>query len=620
VSTVGNSIDGDQTITTTGDRIYSVSEDTSSSTNNGSTGGSGGLLGGPNVTDDYGFTETGSNPYTRTEVDNANDGQQNTSETGTDTYSISEGGDRGTLAYSGSLTGVDTYTMTASLNTQTGGFSLVTSGTDNYTNGDDSGSNPFTTTETGNSFAGSVSLTNTGTNRYDLVPGFNNTSDGANGGFGAVDFSPVGTPILIGRASVPAGTFTQFGDVAHKYCFAKGTMIRMADGSSRPIETIEPGTMVLAAPENDPEAAPTSCRVREIYHNHPAEILNVTAVSSIDPLNGDLIRTTAGHPFYVREKGWIKADDLRTGDQLRTSDGGWTKVRTIVHSGSVEPVFNLHVEDSHTYFVSPAVGAAAVLVHNDSTPSSRVDQATPQQKEALDLGAKLSKEAAAIEEIQDKIDDYWANYQQSAAATTSFSPPPTASPYDGQLASAQAAYDATAAQFHNQGLDNVDLSLTYQRGGGDLGWVGGSGIAAAMQAADTLQWDHSSALQSDSGPALAVGALATDGLSLIAEDAAENAGTTVIGHYPDYVNLAQDLKANYFSIPTEQWNAMTEAEQWAANQKFLDEAIARGDTFRLATPIDQVRPGSYLEKEIQYLTGKGFQLNGDGSALVPPGR
>jgi RHS repeat-associated protein len=119
-------------------------------------------------------------------------------------------------------------------------------------------------------------------------------------------------------------------------------------------------------------------------------------------------------------------------------------------------------------------------------------------------------------------------------------------------------------------------------------------------------------------------ALLTDGGSEVPEAAAatsemaEEAGTSVIGHYPEYTNLAQELKANYFSIPKEQWSAMTETERWAANQKFLDDAIARGDTFRLATRLKDVREGSSLEKEIQYLLKSGYKLQGNGTALVPP--
>jgi RHS repeat-associated protein len=96
-------------------------------------------------------------------------------------------------------------------------------------------------------------------------------------------------------------------------------------------------------------------------------------------------------------------------------------------------------------------------------------------------------------------------------------------------------------------------------------------------------------------------------------------GQTVLGHYPAYTELAEQLGANHFSIPSDVWNQMTEAEQWAANQQFLDQMIARGDQVILATPLDQVRPGSFFERELQYLQSKGFTPSADGTRMIPPG-
>ena len=90
----------------------------------------------------------------------------------------------------------------------------------------------------------------------------------------------------------------------------------------------------------------------------------------------------------------------------------------------------------------------------------------------------------------------------------------------------------------------------------------------------------------------------------------------VIGHYPEYIEMSSKLGTKPFSIPTNIWNKMTPAEQWAANQKFLDRAIAKSSEFNLATPIDKVRPGSYLEKEINYLISQGYKLSSDGTKLV----
>jgi hypothetical protein len=86
--------------------------------------------------------------------------------------------------------------------------------------------------------------------------------------------------------------------------------------------------------------------------------------------------------------------------------------------------------------------------------------------------------------------------------------------------------------------------------------------------------------------------------------------------YPEYTQLAEKIGGNTFQIPTNIWNKMTSAEQWAANQKFLDRMILRGDKIRLATPLNQVKPGSFFEKELNYLFSKGYQASSDGLWLI----
>lgn len=90
----------------------------------------------------------------------------------------------------------------------------------------------------------------------------------------------------------------------------------------------------------------------------------------------------------------------------------------------------------------------------------------------------------------------------------------------------------------------------------------------------------------------------------------------VIGHYPEYIELSDQIGVKPFSIPENIWDKMTLAEQWAANQKFLDRAIARGSEFILATPIDKVRAGSFLQREIEYLISQGYKFSLDFLTLV----
>lgn len=96
-------------------------------------------------------------------------------------------------------------------------------------------------------------------------------------------------------------------------------------------------------------------------------------------------------------------------------------------------------------------------------------------------------------------------------------------------------------------------------------------------------------------------------------------GSTVLGHYPEYAKMADTLGHRRFDIPTAAWDKMTEAQRWTANQKFLDRTISRGDDILLSTPLDKVRPGSYFERELQYMSGKGYSPSANGSRLIPGG-
>jgi RHS repeat-associated protein len=94
-------------------------------------------------------------------------------------------------------------------------------------------------------------------------------------------------------------------------------------------------------------------------------------------------------------------------------------------------------------------------------------------------------------------------------------------------------------------------------------------------------------------------------------------GKTVIGHNPAYVRLAEQLGANHLNVPEKIWEALSNTERWDMLKGFLDEAIARGDDFLLATPLNEIKEGSWFAKEIKYLldTGK-YVLNEAGTALI----
>ncbi len=125
-------------------------------------------------------------------------------------------------------------------------------------------------------------------------------------------------------------------------CFAAGTRLRTPAGSKR-IEEFNVGDMLLSAPEHDGEATVETRRVTQLFKSY-ARILTVRV--------GDwTIRTTKGHPFYVRGKGWTKAELLSRGDLLRSHDGRCTPVENVDLTVEDTTVYNLRIGEFHTYFV-----------------------------------------------------------------------------------------------------------------------------------------------------------------------------------------------------------------------------------------------------------------------------
>jgi len=83
--------------------------------------------------------------------------------------------------------------------------------------------------------------------------------------------------------------------------------------------------------------------------------------------DGELIRTTPEHPFWVRGEGWVPAGALKAGDKLSTLSGEWVALREAFDTEQWEPVYNVRVANTHTYFVGDENWAFALWAHNTYT-------------------------------------------------------------------------------------------------------------------------------------------------------------------------------------------------------------------------------------------------------------
>ena len=135
-------------------------------------------------------------------------------------------------------------------------------------------------------------------------------------------------------------------------CFVAGTLISTFSGQ-KSIENVQTGDQVWAA---DPATGEVELKsVARTFVNESNELIHVYVA-------GEEILTTPSHPFWVPEKGWTSAIQLRAGDILVLLNGEYVVVEKIQHEILESPisVYNFEVEDYHTYFV----GDSAVFVHN----------------------------------------------------------------------------------------------------------------------------------------------------------------------------------------------------------------------------------------------------------------
>ncbi|MET7877750.1 polymorphic toxin-type HINT domain-containing protein [Micromonospora profundi] len=141
--------------------------------------------------------------------------------------------------------------------------------------------------------------------------------------------------------------------------FAPGTLVLMADGSRRPIESVKTGDKVVA---RDPQSGKTSIRTVVATHiNLDVYLTDLTL--KVPDADAVPLQTTQHHPFWSADRrAWVDAGNLQVGERLGTSNGDVVKVAALRSYASTAVRYNLTVQSIHTYFV--LAGQTPVLVHN----------------------------------------------------------------------------------------------------------------------------------------------------------------------------------------------------------------------------------------------------------------
>lgn len=152
------------------------------------------------------------------------------------------------------------------------------------------------------------------------------------------------------------GVFANF----HVACFAEGTRVLTIDGYKF-IEHIDERDLLASRNEDDVDAPIEYKPIEEVFIRN-AHVMYVSVA-------GRRIGTTAEHPFYVQDKGWLPAGELSVGDLVNSHDGQWNLVTALELTSDVKKVYNFRVADHHTYFVGDDDWGFNVWVHNSNYPT-----------------------------------------------------------------------------------------------------------------------------------------------------------------------------------------------------------------------------------------------------------
>lgn len=148
-------------------------------------------------------------------------------------------------------------------------------------------------------------------------------------------------------------------------CFAAGTLVHTKDGL-RPIEELKVGDLVLTWPQDMP--IPRRPRLPDEYIYKPVTktfVREDTVISHVPLLvtgvgDDEDLRVTPNHPVYAERHGWLPISALKPSYRLVWASFSNALVRRMKHDVERVTVYNIEVEDCHTYFV----GKMGLWVHN----------------------------------------------------------------------------------------------------------------------------------------------------------------------------------------------------------------------------------------------------------------
>lgn len=172
--------------------------------------------------------------------------------------------------------------------------------------------------------------------------------------------SSTGAEAADDAADIGQGTNEAGGDADNlaEECnsFVPGTLVA-TPGGDVPIEELAVGDLVWSWDEA--AGAREANRVLEVLVH--ARAFGLVGIE----VGGQLVTTTPAHPVWLPQRGWTVAAQVRPGDLMMTGDGRTAAVEEVTSRPGGTVVYNIVVEDAHTYYVRGADAfGEVVLVHN----------------------------------------------------------------------------------------------------------------------------------------------------------------------------------------------------------------------------------------------------------------
>ena len=149
--------------------------------------------------------------------------------------------------------------------------------------------------------------------------------------------------------------------VHNNKCFPPGTLVLMADGTTRAIERICQGDLVLSM---DPERRepPSPRRVGATFKDWTQCLVHVELGGRGALTSARDLVATRWHPIWTKNRKWQYAVNLRAGDSLVDDQRADVPVLGVRQQWKPSDTYNFCVPGLHTYFV--VIGGKPVLVHN----------------------------------------------------------------------------------------------------------------------------------------------------------------------------------------------------------------------------------------------------------------